>query len=95
MSIRKRNVFTKHLVIFIYNKTKMLYCKDNSIGVNMNKLYEKIMNGANVSKKAMSELCDWLDSNINDGYLTEDDAKVEKYEKMKKDLNEYVGYLWR
>ena len=61
----------------------------------MNKLYEKIMNGANVSKKAMGELCDWLDSNINDGYLTEDDAKVEKYEKMKKNLNEYVGYLWK
>ena len=61
----------------------------------MNKLYEKIMNGANVSKKTMSELYDWLDSNINDGYLTEDDAKVEKYEKIKKDLNEYVGYLWR
>ena len=61
----------------------------------MNKLYETIMNGANVSKKAMGELCDWLDSNINDGYLTEDDAKVEKYEKMKKNLNEYVGYLWK
>ena len=61
----------------------------------MNKLYEKIMNGANVSKKTMSELCDWLDSNINDGYLTEDDAKVEKYEKMKKDLNECIDYLWR
>ena len=61
----------------------------------MNKLYEKIMNGTNVSKKTMREHWDWLDSNINDGYLTEDDAKVEKYEKMKKDLNEYVGYLWR
>ena len=61
----------------------------------MNKLYEKIMNGANVSKKTMSELCDWLDSNINDGYLTEDEAKVEKYEKMKKDLNECIDYLWR
>ena len=60
----------------------------------MNKLYEKVMNGANVSKKAMNELCDWIDSNINDGYLAEDDVKVEKYEKMKKDLNEYVGYLW-
>ena len=61
----------------------------------MNKLYEKVMNGANVSKKTMNELCDWIDSSINDGYLTEDDAKVEKYEKMKNDLNEYVGYLWR
>ena len=61
----------------------------------MNKLYEKVMNGVNVNEKTMSKLCDWLDSNINDGYLTEDDAKVEKYEKMKNDLNEYVGYLWR
>ena len=74
----------------------MIYYKDNSIGVkNMDKLYEKIMNGANVSKKTMSELCDWIDSNINDGYLTEDDVKVEKYETMKNNLNEYVGYLWR
>ena len=32
MSIRKRNVFTKHLIIFIDKKTKMLYYKDNSIG---------------------------------------------------------------
>ena len=61
----------------------------------MNKLYEKIMNGENVNKKTMNKLCDWIDSNINDGYLTEDNAKVEKYEKMKNDLNEYVGYLWR
>ena len=61
----------------------------------MNKLYEKVMNGANVSEKAMSKLCEWIDSQINDGYLTEDDAKVEKYEKMKADLNECVGYLWR
>ena len=61
----------------------------------MNKLYEKIMNGENVGKKTMNKLCDWIDSNINDGYLTEDDAKVEKYEKIKNDLNEYVGYLWR
>ena len=43
----------------------------------------------------MSKLCNWIDSNINDGYLTEDDAKIEKYEKMKADLNECVGYLWR
>ena len=61
----------------------------------MNKLYEKIMNGANVSEKTMSKLCNWIDSNINDGFLTEDDAKVEMYEKMKADLNECVGYLWR
>lgn len=61
----------------------------------MEKIYEKVMNGENVSKKAMNKLCDWIDSSINDGYLTEDDAKVEKYEKMKNDLNEYVGYLWR
>ena len=53
------------------------------------------MNGENVNKKTMNKLCDWIDSNINDGYLTEDNAKVEKYEKMKNDLNEYVGYLWR
>ena len=61
----------------------------------MNKLYEKVMNGANVSEKTMSKLCNWIDSNINNGYLTEDDAKVEMYEKMKADLNECVGYLWR
>ena len=61
----------------------------------MNKLYEKVMNGANVSEKTMSKLCNWIDSNINDGFLTEDDAKVEMYEKMKADLNECVGYLWR
>lgn len=61
----------------------------------MNKLYEKVMNGANVSKKTMNKLCDWIDSSINDDYLTEDDAKVDKYEKMKNDLNEYVCYLWR
>lgn len=61
----------------------------------MNKLFEKIMNGANVSEKTMSKLCNWIDSNINDGFLTEDDAKIEKYEKMKADLNECVGYLWR
>ena len=53
------------------------------------------MNGANVSEKTMSKLCNWIDSNINDGFLTEDDAKIEKYEKMKADLNECVGYLWR
>lgn len=53
----------------------------------MNKLYEKIMNGANVNEKTMNKLCDWIDSNINDDYLTENDAKVEKYEKMKNDLN--------
>ena len=51
----------------------------------MNKLYEKVMNGDNVSEKIMSKLCDWIDSNINDGFLTEDDAKVEMYEKMKDD----------
>ena len=61
----------------------------------MNKLYEKVMNGANVSEKTMSKLCDWLDSNINDGFLTEDYEKVETYEKMKYNLNECVGYLWR
>ena len=61
----------------------------------MNKLYEKVMNGANVSEKTMSKLCNWIDSNINDGFLTEDDAKIEMYEKMKADLNECVGYLWR
>ena len=61
----------------------------------MNKLYEKVMNGANVSEKTMSKLCDWIDSNINDGFLTEDYDKVEMYEKMKTDLNECVGYLWR
>ena len=53
------------------------------------------MNGANVSKKTMNKLCVWIDSNINDGYLTEDDEKIGKFEKMKHDLNEYVGYLWR
>ena len=31
----------------------------------------------------MNELCDWIDSSINDGYLTEDDAKVEKYKKRR------------
>lgn len=61
----------------------------------MNKLYEKVMNGANVSEKTMSKLCDWLDSNINDGFLTEDYEKVDMYEKMKHNLNECVGYLWR
>lgn len=61
----------------------------------MNKLYEKVMNGANVSEKTMSKLCDWLDSNINDGFLTEDYEKVDMYEKMKCNLNECVGYLWR
>ena len=61
----------------------------------MEKLYEKVMNGANVSEKTMSKLCNWIDSNINDGFLTEDDAKVEMYEKMKNNLNECVGYLWR
>lgn len=61
----------------------------------METLYEKVMNGENVSEKTMSKLCDWIDSNINDGYLTEDDAKVGRFEKMKNDLNEYVGYLWR
>lgn len=53
------------------------------------------MNGAKVSNKTMRKLCEWLDSQINDGFLTEDDAKVEMYEKMKDDLNECVGYLWR
>ena len=61
----------------------------------MNKLFEKVMNGANVSNKTMRKLCEWLDSQINDGFLTEDDTKVEMYEKMKDDLNECVGYLWR
>lgn len=61
----------------------------------MNKLFEKVMNGAKVSNKAMRKLCEWLDSQINDAYLTENDDKVEMYEKMKDDLNECVGYLWR
>jgi len=61
----------------------------------MEKLYERVMNGASVSEPTMNKLCDWLDSNINDGFLTEDDDKVELYEKMKKDLNDCVGYLWR
>lgn len=61
----------------------------------MKKLYEKVMNGAVVSQSAMNKLCDWLDSNINDGYLTEDDDKVELYETMKDNLNDCVGYLWR
>ena len=61
----------------------------------MNKIFEKVMNGAKVSNKTMRKLCEWLDSQINDGFLTEDDAKVEMYEKMKDDLNECVGYLWR
>ena len=61
----------------------------------MNKIFEKVMNGANVSNKTMRKLCEWLDSQINDAYLTEDDTKVEMYENMKDDLNECVGYLWR
>lgn len=61
----------------------------------MNKLYEKVMNGATVNESTMNRLCDWLDSNINDGYLTEDYDKVELYENMKNNLNDCVGYLWR
>ena len=61
----------------------------------MNKLYERVMNGAAVSQSTMNKLCDWLDSNINDGYLTEDDDKIELYETMKDNLNDCVGYLWR
>lgn len=61
----------------------------------MEKIYEKVMNGGFVSEKTMNKLCDWIDSNINDGYLTENDVKIEMYEKIKHDLNEYVGYLWR
>lgn len=61
----------------------------------MNKLYERVMNGASVSNASMDKLCDWLDQNINDGYLTENNDKVELFEQMKKDLNDCVGYLWR
>jgi hypothetical protein len=61
----------------------------------MNKLYERVMNGAAVSNASMDKLCDWLDQNINDGYLTENNDKVELFEQMKKDLNNCVGYLWR
>jgi hypothetical protein len=61
----------------------------------MNKLYERVMNGASVSNASMDKLCDWLDQNINDGYLTENNDKVELFEQMKKDLNNCVGYLWR
>ena len=59
----------------------------------MNKLYERVMNGASVSNASMDKLCDWLDQNINDGYLTENNDKVELFEQMKKDLNDCVGYL--
>lgn len=61
--------------------------------VNLSLIFAK--NFYNACKKAMNKLCDWIDSSINDDYLTEDDAKVDKYEKMKNDLNEYVCYLWR
>lgn len=61
----------------------------------MEKLYERVMNGAKVSDKTLSRLADWLDSKITDYFLTEDWEKVEMYEMMKKDLNDYVGYLWR
>ena len=52
---------------------------------------EKVMNGTNVGKKTINKLCDWIDSNINDGYLTEDDAKVEKYEKIKTYISNLIA----
>lgn len=60
----------------------------------MNKLYERVMNGVDVDDSTLSRLFDWLDSNINDGMLTDDMDKVELYEMMKKDLKKYIGFLW-
>lgn len=60
----------------------------------MNKLYERVMNGIVVDDSTLSRLFDWLDSNINDGMLTDDMDKVELYEMMKNDLKNYLGGLW-
>lgn len=56
----------------------------------MEKLYEKIMNGYVASAATIDKLFDYLDNQIHEYGLLEDDEKQEEYIRMRGDLEEYL-----
>lgn len=52
----------------------------------MMKIYEKIMNGANVSLSTANKLDDWFSAQINEAANSDDWDKVDEYQDMQNEL---------
>lgn len=52
----------------------------------MMKVYEKIMNGANVSLSTTNKLDDWFSAQINEAANSDDWDKVDEYQDMQNEL---------